>query len=223
VVERLDEDDKAAPSPAGPGLARPARSRAKRAIDVAVVLAVTPLALPLGLLLGLLVRLTSRGPALFRQERVGLHGESFCLLKFRTMVADAEERLALDPDLWALYVANDYKVPLQCDPRVTPVGRLLRRTSLDELPQLVNVFNGTMSLVGPRPVIRAEYDAFADAVGAYKTVRPGLTGHWQVNAAHVRYPERADYDRRYVEDWSLWRDLSILARTPVTVVLGRAL
>jgi lipopolysaccharide/colanic/teichoic acid biosynthesis glycosyltransferase len=105
---------------------------------------------------------------------------------------------------------------------MTRLGRILRRTSLDELPQLVNVFLGTMSLVGPRPVTRAQYDAFAEVVDAYRSVRPGLTGYWQVNGrSDIHYPERAEYDRRYVEEWSVLLDLSILVRTPVTVVRGR--
>ena len=130
-------------------IAAAARSRRKRAIDVAVVLAASPIVLPIGLVVAVLVRLTSRGGALFRQERVGLAGESFRMLKFRTMVVDAEERLHVDPSLWDLYVENDYKLPAHLDPRMTRLGRLLRRTSLDELPQLLNVLGGSMSLVGP--------------------------------------------------------------------------
>lgn len=199
-----------------------ARSRAKRALDVAVVLLASPLLLPVGLVVALLVRLTSSGPALFRQERVGLRGDSFRMLKFRTMTPDAEEQLQLDPALWDLYVAHDYKLPAGLDPRMTRIGGLLRRTSLDELPQLLNVLGGSMSLVGPRPVTRAQYDAFADVVEAYRSVRPGMTGYWQVNGrADVHYPERAEYDRRYVKEWSVLGDLRILVRTPVTVVRGR--
>ena len=208
---------------AGAGtIAAAARSRRKRAIDVAVVLAASPIVLPIGLVVAVLVRLTSRGGALFRQERVGLAGESFRMLKFRTMVVDAEERLHVDPALWDLYVENDYKLPAHLDPRMTRLGRLLRRTSLDELPQLLNVLGGSMSLVGPRPVTRAQYDAFADVVAAYRSVRPGMTGDWQVNGrSDVHYPERAEYDRRYVTEWSVLGDVSILLRTPVTVVRGR--
>lgn len=204
------------------GPAAPASSRSKRALDIAVVLAAGVVALPIGLLVAALVRLTSRGPALFRQDRVGLGGRDFRMLKFRTMVNDAEDRLHTDPDLWDLYVRNDYKLPSSIDPRMTRLGRLLRRTSLDELPQLLNVLGGSMSLVGPRPVTRAQYNAFIDVVDAYRSVRPGMTGYWQVNGrSDVHYPERAEYDRCYVEEWSFWLDLSILVRTPITVVRGR--
>ena len=208
----------AQPHPVAPA----AQSRAKRAIDVAIVLAASPLLLPVGLVVALVVRLTSSGPALFRQERVGLRGDSFRMLKFRTMTPDAEEQLQLDPALWDLYVAHDYKLPAGLDPRMTRIGGLLRRTSLDELPQLLNVLGGSMSLVGPRPVTRAQYDAFADVIDAYRSVRPGMTGYWQVNGrADIHYPERAEYDRRYVQEWSVLGDLKILVRTPVTVVRGR--
>lgn len=208
----------AVPHPVAPA----ARSRAKRALDVAIVLAVSPLLIPVSLVVALLVRLTSPGPALFRQERVGLRGDSFRILKFRTMTTDAEDRLQHEPQLWDLYVSHDYKLPAALDPRVTRIGGLLRRTSLDELPQLLNVLGGSMSLVGPRPVTRAEFDACADVFDAYRAVRPGMTGYWQVNGrADVHYPDRAEYDRRYVAEWSVLGDLWILVRTPITVVRGR--
>jgi lipopolysaccharide/colanic/teichoic acid biosynthesis glycosyltransferase len=210
------------PTPAPPAAARPATSRLKRALDIAVVLVAAIPLLPIGLVVAALVRLTSRGPALFHQDRVGLGGEDFRMIKFRTMVDDAEDRLHTDQELWDLYVSNDYKLPSSLDPRMTRLGRILRRTSLDEIPQLLNVLGGSMSLVGPRPVTRAQYDAFAEVVDAYSSVRPGLTGYWQVNGrSDVHYPERAEYDRRYVEGWSIWMDLSILVRTPITVVRGR--
>lgn len=202
--------------------AAPATSRLKRAFDLAVVLVSAPLTVPIGLLVAVAIRLTSKGPALFRQGRVGLGGNEFRMFKFRTMVHDAEERLQADPALWAEYVRNDYKLPSATDPRMTRLGRMLRRSSLDELPQLLNVVGGSMSLVGPRPVTRAQYDAFIDVVAAYRAVRPGMTGHWQVNGrSDVHYPERALYDRSYVDEWSFWFDLSILVRTPLTVVRGR--
>jgi lipopolysaccharide/colanic/teichoic acid biosynthesis glycosyltransferase len=155
------------------GLSAPARSRGKRALDLGVALLAAPIVLPLALVCALLIKLTSRGPALFKQQRVGLGGRSFSMYKFRTMRHDAEERLHRDPELWRQYVENDYKLPVSVDPRVTRLGRWLRRTSIDELPQLINVVAGTMSIVGPRPVTRAQFEAFADVVDAYQAVRPG--------------------------------------------------
>jgi exopolysaccharide production protein ExoY len=203
-------------------LTPPARSRGKRALDLGVTLVAAPIVVPLGLFCAVLIRLTSRGPALFRQQRVGLGGETFSMYKFRTMREDAEERLLTDPGLWNQYVDNDYKLPVSIDPRVTRLGRWLRRTSIDELPQLINVVLGSMSIVGPRPVTRAQFDAFAEVVDAYQAVRPGMTGYWQVNGrSDVHYPERAQYDRHYVDEWSVWLDVSLILRTPFVVVGGR--
>jgi lipopolysaccharide/colanic/teichoic acid biosynthesis glycosyltransferase len=176
----------------------------------------------LGLVCALLIKLTSRGPVLFLQERVGLDGQGFRMYKFRTMRYDAEELLNSDPDLWDQYVNNDYKLPVSDDPRITRLGKWLRRTSLDELPQMINVLLGSMSLVGPRPVTRAQFDAFAEVVDAYRSVRPGMTGYWQVNGrSDVHYPERAEYDRHYVAKWSFWLDVSLIVRTPLAVIGGR--
>ncbi len=200
----------------------PARSRSKRGLDVGVALLTSPLTLTLGLVCALLIKVTSRGPVLFRQERVGLGGQGFRMYKFRTMRYDAEELLNSDPDLWDQYVHNDYKLPVSDDPRITRLGKWLRRTSLDELPQMINVLLGSMSLVGPRPVTRAQFDAFAEVVDAYRSVRPGLTGYWQVNGrSDVHYPERAEYDRHYVAEWSFWLDVSLIVRTPLAVIGGR--
>jgi exopolysaccharide production protein ExoY len=218
-------DAPTAPAPAAPGagtLSPPARSRGKRALDLGLALVAAPVVVPLGLFCAMLIRLTSRGPALFRQQRVGLGGETFSMYKFRTMRADAEERLLTDADLWNQYVENDYKLPISIDPRVTRLGRWLRRTSIDELPQLLNVVAGSMSIVGPRPVTRAQFDAFAQVVDAYQAVRPGMTGYWQVNGrSDVHYPERAEYDRHYVDEWSVWLDVTLIVRTPFVVVGGR--
>jgi exopolysaccharide production protein ExoY len=201
---------------------RPARSRAKRGLDLGVALATAPVTVPLGLLCALLIKISSRGPVLFRQERIGLDGRSFAMYKFRTMRADAEARLNADPDLWQQYVENDYKLPVSVDTRVTAVGRFLRRSSLDELPQVINVLLGTMTLVGPRPVVPAEIDNYGDQRGVYLSVRPGITGAWQVNGrSTVDYPARVEIDAEYVRTWSLWLDLKILARTPFAVVSAR--
>jgi exopolysaccharide production protein ExoY len=217
-VDRVASARRADPDP----VTRPARSRSKRGLDLGVAVLTAPLTVTLGLVCALLIKLTSRGPVLFLQERVGLDGQGFRMYKFRTMRYDAEELLNSDPDLWDQYVNNDYKLPVSDDPRITRLGKWLRRTSLDELPQMINVLLGSMSLVGPRPVTRAQFDAFAEVVDAYRSVRPGMTGYWQVNGrSDVHYPERAEYDRHYVAKWSFWLDVSLIVRTPLAVIGGR--
>jgi lipopolysaccharide/colanic/teichoic acid biosynthesis glycosyltransferase len=136
------------------------------------------------------------------------------------MCVDAHARL-VELGLYETYVATGYKLQVHEECRVTPVGRFLRRTSLDELPQLLNVVRGDMSLVGPRPVVPEELACYGDLVHCYVGVRPGITGLWQVSGrSHVRFPERATIDRRYYEQRSLRLDLAILLRTPVAVLRG---
>ncbi|HEY8524183.1 MAG TPA: sugar transferase [Acidimicrobiales bacterium] len=205
-----------------PPPARPATSRAKRALDIAVVLVTLPVVAVVGAVVALLVAASSRGPILFSQERVGLGGRPFKMYKFRTMRPDAEGRLQQDAALWDEYVRNGYKLPAEIDRRITRVGRFLRRSSLDELPQVLNVLLGTMSLVGPRPIVPQELENYGSHRDAYMSVRPGITGAWQVNGrSNVDYPERVEYDRQYIESWSLRRDLVILLRTPVAVLTAR--
>ncbi len=194
----------------------------KRFIDVAVTLACMPFALPVMAILAIVVRSTSEGPALFRQQRVGQFGEMFSVLKFRSMYVDADQRLRIDPVLFAEYVANDFKLGADVDPRLTRVGRFLRMSSLDELPQLFNVLAGSMSLVGPRPVVHDELSNYGDAVVSYLQLRPGITGRWQVDGRNlVRYPERAYLDRDYLLSWRLRTDLLILARTLPSILRRR--
>jgi exopolysaccharide production protein ExoY len=203
-------------------LSRPARSRSKRALDLGVTIVLSPVIVPLGLLCAVLIKVTSSGPVLFAQERVGLRGERFRMYKFRTMHVDAERLLQQDARLWQEYVHNGFKLPAELDRRVTALGRFLRRSSLDELPQMINVLGGTMSLVGPRPVVPAEIANYGDQRSVYLSARPGITGAWQVNGrSTVDYPERVDIDAEYVRSWSLWRDVRILVRTPIAVLSAR--
>ena len=202
--------------------AAPALSRTKRALDIALVLALAPLVVPLGVLVAVAVGLSSRGTVLFGQERIGLGGATFKMYKFRTMHREAEQQLQRDPRLWREYVANGFKLPAELDQRVTKVGRFLRRSSLDELPQVLNVLFGTMSMVGPRPVVPAEIANYGETQAAYLSVRPGITGAWQVTGrSTIDYPQRVELDARYVETWSLALDLKILARTPRAVLSAR--
>lgn len=212
----------APPEPPIPAASAPATSRAKRALDLVLVLGTAPLTVTIGLVTAALVKLTSRGPVLFGQERVGLGGERFTMYKFRTMHRDAERLLQQDPLLWNDYIANGYKIPAGVDRRITPVGRFLRRSSLDELPQIINVLTGQMSLVGPRPVVPEEVDNYGERRPIYLSVRPGITGAWQVNGrSTVDYPDRVDIDAEYVSSWSVWLDVKILVRTPIAVLSTR--
>jgi lipopolysaccharide/colanic/teichoic acid biosynthesis glycosyltransferase len=173
------------------------------------------------LVLAIAVRVDSAGPALFTQQRVGRRGRTFRCYKLRTMCTDAEARLCADRTLRESYVANGYKLPVDCDPRVTRFGRLLRATSLDELPQLWNVLRGDMSLVGPRPVVGAELSHYGAARDLLLSVRPGITGAWAVQGrSSVNYPERADIELAYARSWTVAEDLRILWRT-IGVVLER--
>lgn len=174
---------------------------------------------PLLLALAVSVRLGSPGPALFRQVRVGRSGGTFMMLKFRSMYTDAEERLA---GLSSRSQHGDGVLfKMRDDPRVTPIGRFLRKYSLDELPQLVNVVRGTMSLVGPRPPLPLEVARYEDHVHRRLLVKPGLTGLWQVSGrSDLSWEDSVRLDLRYVENWSLAEDLLILWKTARAVLAG---
>jgi len=177
---------------------------------------------PVMAVVALLVRLRMGGPVVFAQERLGKGGVPFRLFKFRSMVADAETVLRRDPGLWDRYVASDFKLPPEEDPRITPLGRFLRKTSLDELPQLWNVLRGEMNLVGPRAIVPEELREYGDFDRMFLRVRPGLTGLWQVSGrSAIGYPERARIELHYVGTRSLVGDLKILLRTLPAVLLRR--
>lgn len=193
----------------------------KRSMDLCLGLLALIASLPVMAVIAVAVKVSSRGSVLFRQERLGLGGRRFILYKFRTMRPDAEELLDADPELYRRYLENDYKLPADGDPRVTRVGRFLRRTSLDELPQLLNVLKAEMSLVGPRPVVPDEIREYGEAAPTFLAIKPGLTGHWQTNGRNdIRYPERVSLDMEYIADWSVASDLRILGRTLGAVLRG---
>ena len=217
VTDTLREE----PPPAVTVVPRVARNRAKRVFDVTVVTVTAPLWGTAVLMLAGLVRLTSRGPAFYRHDRVGRAGATIGCLKLRTMVVDADARLAellaSDPAL-AEEFALTFK--LKKDPRVTRLGHILRRTSLDELPQLVNVLRGEMSLVGPRPITEEEMRRYGQYMPIVLSARPGMTGLWQVSGRNdVSYATRVALDVQYAFGQSLGGDLSILARTVRRVLM----
>jgi Undecaprenyl-phosphate galactose phosphotransferase WbaP len=193
---------------------------AKRGLDFIVSALALVVLSPLFLVLMLMVRLTSSGPALYGHNRYGRGGKVFKALKFRTMVQNGDqiltEYLRDNPEELRGW-QRDQK--LKSDPRVTPVGRLLRRYSLDELPQLWNVFVGQMSLVGPRPIVGAEISKYGQGYDLYTRVLPGITGLWQVSGRNnTTYEERVTFDEYYVRNWSIWMDAYILIRTVRTVL-----
>jgi exopolysaccharide biosynthesis polyprenyl glycosylphosphotransferase len=195
-----------------------ARRLMKSAFDKLLALISLVLAAPLLVLLALVIRLDDGGPALFRQTRVGKDGRHFSVYKFRTMVLDAE---ALKETLTAQSHQQGPLFKIRKDPRITRVGRWLRRWSLDELPQLINVMGGEMSLVGPRPALPEEAAMYGDHVRRRLAVKPGMTGLWQVNGrADLSWDESVRLDLRYVENWSFILDLQILWKTCAAVIRG---
>lgn len=194
---------------------------ASRGMDILIALAVVLFTLPLLVLIAVAIKLHDGGPALFGHTRIGRGGRSFRCLKFRSMVVDAEARLqavlASDP-VARLEWETDQK--LRSDPRITPLGAFLRKTSLDELPQAFNVLRGEMSIVGPRPIVQSEVCRYGRAFRHYCSVRPGITGLWQVSGRNdVSYRRRVALDRVYAKSKCLRTDLVIIAKTVPAVLL----
>jgi exopolysaccharide biosynthesis polyprenyl glycosylphosphotransferase len=200
----------------------PIQAAVKRAVDFVGSALLLIVLSPVIIAITVAVKLTSPGPALFRQKRLGLDGKPFTLYKFRTMRTDAEQILKNSPSLYAKYLKNNFKLPKGEDPRLAPLGRFLRVTSLDELPQLFNVLIGEMSLVGPRPIVPLEAIHYGDSAMLFMSAKPGMTGHWQVSGRSeiAEYHKRVELDLEYIRDQSLGKDLEILMRT-VPAVLRR--
>lgn len=198
-------------------------SAAKRGFDIAFALIMIAVFAPLLLLLIAAVAISSPGPVIFRQRRIGKGGKIFLCLKLRSMVIDAEARLeallAADGNARAEW-ASDQK--LRHDPRITPIGRFLRRSSLDELPQLWNILVGEMSVVGPRPIVEAEAIRYGEFLSDYCKVRPGLTGPWQIGGRNdVSYDERVQLDVGYVRSRTFAADLAICFKTVPAMLASR--
>jgi exopolysaccharide biosynthesis polyprenyl glycosylphosphotransferase len=202
-----------------PSVADDPRQVVKRLFDILGASAGLVALSPLLLAVAILIKLTSRGPIIFAQDRYGFNKRLFRMYKFRTMVADAE---ALQEALEDRNAAAGPVFKIAHDPRITPIGRVLRRTSIDELPQLVNVLIGNMSLVGPRPMPTREVQKFSEPWLMRRfSVRPGCTGLWQVSGRSLLgFDQRVALDLKYIDEWSLWLDLQILSRTPFVVLTG---
>jgi len=192
----------------------------KRIFDIALAITISPILAVMIAMISGMIALTSGGSVFFRQRRIGQHGREFLIWKFRTMspradsiLAEHLKRNASARDEW------NHTHKLRDDPRITRLGRLLRKTSLDELPQILNVFAGDMSFVGPRPIVRAETFKYAERYAYYLAAVPGVTGLWQVSGrSDVTYEARTILDETYVCKWSLWKDIWILLKTPRAVV-----
>jgi exopolysaccharide production protein ExoY len=193
---------------------------AKRAMDITIALVSIVLLAPVFLAIALLIAVTDGFPIFYRQRRVGKHGEVFWIYKFRSMRKNADQILVEDEALWAEFQQN---FKLAKDPRVTRFGEFLRRTSLDEFPQFVNVLLGNMSMVGPRPVVELELEElYGPSAAWYLAVKPGCAGLWQCSGrSDTSYDARIKYDIAYAEKASLGYDLQILARTFIAVVLRK--
>ncbi|MCI2960158.1 sugar transferase [Pediococcus pentosaceus] len=163
---------------------------------------------------------SDRGPLFYKQIRMGYHGEKFGMYKFRSMVVNADEKLHNDKELYAKYIANNYKLEPADDPRITKVGAFLRKTSIDEIPQFINILKGDMSLVGPRPVVEAElveYDA-----EKLLSVKPGAMGLWQASGrSEIGYPERAEIEMEYIDNASLGFDIKIMFMNLFNIFRGK--
>ncbi len=206
----------------GTGLLAPRNQALKRAFEVAIAVILFVLAVPLAVVIAIAIVFETRGPVFFGHTRIGKDQRRFRVWKFRSMVADADtalrKYLGEHPDRRAEW---RYTHKLKQDPRVTRVGRLLRRSSLDELPQLWNVLRGDMSLIGPRPIVEEEIAKYGPAISLYERVLPGLSGLWQVSGrADTGYLRRVDLDCEYIRNWSFAVDLKILLKTVRVVLCG---
>lgn len=196
----------------------------KRSLDIVGSLVALLLLSPLFVVAAFLIWREDGGPVFFIQSRVGRYGKDFNCLKFRSMVVDAEERMESwhteNPALLAQYRKENFK--LQSDPRVTKIGAWLRRRSIDELPQLINVIRGQMSLVGPRPLLRGELSDYGPGIELYKRVLPGITGLWQIRGrSNTTFAERVSYDEWYIKNWTVWYDVVIMLQTVWVLMRGQ--
>lgn len=195
----------------------------KRSNDIVISILGLIFASPIFLLITIFYMFgESKGPLIFKQKRYGKNGEKFNIYKFRSMVVNADEKLRSDKKLYEKYLQNNYKLEQDEDPRITKIGRFLRKTSLDELPQLINVLKGDMSIVGPRPIVDEELVEYKHLKDDFLSVKPGITGYWQISGrSNVGYPERVDLELYYVYHQSLLFDLKIILKTIIVVIFKK--
>jgi exopolysaccharide biosynthesis polyprenyl glycosylphosphotransferase len=193
---------------------------AKRVFDLVVAIFCLLLLFPVFIVTAILVKMSSPGPIFYRSERIGLGGRPFLFVKFRSMYMDAEARLS------ELRSKNEHQdgpiFKMKRDPRITPIGRVLRKFSIDELPQLLAVVTGEMSMVGPRPPIRREVEQYDEKCAVRLSIKPGITCYWQImGRSDLSFEQWMELDRRYVEEMSFWLDFWILVRTPWVILRGK--
>lgn len=195
----------------------------KRFADIIISLVALICASPIFLIISICYLFgDNKGPVYFKQKRVGLNGETFYIYKFRSMVVDAERKLKENKSLYKKYLEKGYKLEPHEDPRINKFGSFLRQTSLDELPQFINVLKGEMSLIGPRPLIEEELKEYKERKNELLSVKPGITGYWQVNGrSNVGYPERVEMQLYYVQNQSLLLDIKIFFKTISAILLKR--
>lgn len=160
-----------------------------------------------------------QGPVLYKQQRIGLNGKSFGIYKFRSMKVNAEQILKSDPDLYEKYINNNYKLSPEEDPRITKIGKFIRKTSLDEFPQFINVLIGNMSIVGPRPIVKKELEEYGSNVKKFIELKPGITGIWSsTGRSEIGYPDRCELELEYGAHHNIFYDFQIVLRTVIKVV-----
>lgn len=192
----------------------------KKFFDVLISIIAIIFSIPIYLVIFIIFKIgDNSGPMFYRQVRIGKNGKKFKIIKIRSMVVNAEKRLYENKELYAKYVANSYKLEADEDPRITGVGAFLRKTSLDELPQFINVLVGDMSLIGPRPIIESELEEYGNDVDEFLSVIPGVFGYWQgMGRSNINYPRRAKIELYYVRNASILFDLKILVKNIINVI-----
>ncbi len=204
----------------GMAIDNPFNCRLKRLFDLLVLMLLLPITIPLILFISIIIKLTSKGPVIFTQYRVGKGGKLFKIYKFRTMHINAEETLQeLIKNNPEIHQEWKTKRKLKNDPRITRIGKFLRKTSLDELPQFLNVLKGQMSIIGPRPYLPSEIEDIGEKSRIILSVNPGITGLWQVNGrSNTTFRHRINLDCFYVKNWSIWLDILIMLKTVKVVI-----
>lgn len=191
----------------------------KRMLDIIGSLGALAAFSPLIALISMIVLITDGRPIFYRQNRIGQGGKMFRILKFRSMFRNSDEILKSNSQIYSQYIANDYKLPEGEDPRITKIGRFLRKTSLDELPQFWNVLVGDMSLVGPRPIVKEELKEYGSKKEQFLLMKPGITGIWQISGrSELKYPERTEVELKYLKKQSFGYDIQVLFKTVHCVV-----